>query len=239
MIEDSERQILIKRWLNAFPTLPELEPEHHAEILDTVEFKRLNSGDVAYYPGQACLAYVMCIAGRTRVFKTSESGRSILLYQVGPGETCVLTASCLLSGGAFPVHSTAETDALLAALPAKRFQSLMRRSVRFREFVLGNYGDLLCELIALVDEVAFSNLDQRLARRLLAEADTEGRVLTTHQQLAFDLGSVREVISRYLSEWERMGWVHASRGCITLRNRHALAAYGGAEPAEFRRSNVT
>jgi CRP/FNR family transcriptional regulator len=81
----------------------------------------------------------------------------------------------------------------------------------------------------LVDEVAFASLDLRLARRLLAETDAKGMVAKTHQQLALDLGSVREVISRYLAEWERMGWVHASRGQIEVRNRAALAGYGGEE----------
>lgn len=172
----------------------------------------------------------MCIEGQTHVFKTSESGREILLYQVGPGETCVLTTSCLMAGSSFPAESTAETDVLLAALPARAFHRLMGASPRFRKFVLDNYGDLLSSLIMLVDEVAFASLDLRLARRLLAEAKEQGVVAKTHQQLALDLGSVREVIRRYLAEWERMGRVQASRGSIEVRDRSALAGYGGKSP---------
>ena len=222
-------QELIKRWLAAFPGLPELDPEHREEMLKSIQFNRLSGGDIAYRQGQHCHAYVMCIDGRTRVFKTSESGREILLYQVGPGETCVLTTSCLMAGSPFPAESTAETDVLLAALPASVFNRLMTSSVPFRQFVLNNYGDLLSSLITLVDEVAFASLDLRLARRLLAEANAEGVVAKTHQQLALDLGSVREVISRYLNEWERMGWVRASRGSIEVVDRGALTRYGGAE----------
>jgi CRP/FNR family transcriptional regulator len=107
----------------------------------------------------------------------------------------------------------------------------MDESPRFRKFVLDNYGDLLSSLIMLVDEVAFASLDLRLARRLLAETNARGVVAKTHQQLALDLGSVREVISRYLAEWERMGWVHSSRGAIEVTNRGALASYGGGEAA--------
>ena len=103
----------------------------------------------------------------------------------------------------------------------------MSASPRFRKFVLDNYGDLLSSLIMLVDEVAFASLDLRLARRLLAEANEQGVVAKTHQQLALDLGSVREVISRYLAESDLIGWVHASRGSIEVRNRSALAVYGG------------
>jgi CRP/FNR family transcriptional regulator len=222
-------QDLISRWLAAFPELAELEPEPKAELLGSTLFNRLRGGDIAYRQGQTCHAYVMCIEGQTRVFKTSESGREILLYQVGPGETCVLTTSCLMAGSPFPAESTAETDVLHAALPATVFHRMMGASPRFRKFVLDNYGDLLSSLIMLVDEVAFASLDLRLARRLLAEADAQGVVAKTHQQLALDLGSVREVISRYLSEWERMGWVHASRGSIEVKNRSALATYGSGE----------
>jgi CRP/FNR family transcriptional regulator, anaerobic regulatory protein len=224
-------QDLISRWLAVFPELTELEDEQRGELLRAAQFNRLREGDIAYRQGQHCHKYVMCIEGQTRVFKTSESGREILLYQVGPGETCVLTTSCLMAGSPFPAESTAETDVLLAALPASNFHRLMGSSQRFRKYVLDNYGDLLSSLITLVDEVAFASLDLRLARRLLAEADAKGVVAKTHQQLALDLGSVREVISRYLSEWERMGWVQASRGQIEVKNRSALASYGGGEVA--------
>jgi CRP/FNR family transcriptional regulator len=222
-------QDLTARWLALFPALSELEPEHHEGLLAAIRFNRLNEGDVAYRQGQHCHNYVMCVDGRTRVFKTSESGREILLYQVGAGQTCVLTTSCLMAGSGFPAESTAETNVLLAALPASVFHRLMKASPPFRQFVLDNYGDLLSSLITLVDEVAFASLDLRLARRLIAEADDKGMVHKTHQQLAQDLGSVREVISRYLNDWERMGWVRASRGSIEVRNPAALAKYG-AEP---------
>jgi CRP/FNR family transcriptional regulator len=157
-----------------------------------------------------------------------------MLYQVGPGETCVLTTSCLIAGNPFPAESTAQADVLLAALPANVFHRLMISSPKFRYYVLGNYGDLLASLILLVDEVAFASLDLRLARRILAEADANGIVSKTHQQLALDLGSVREVISRYLSEWERMGWVRSSRGSIEVLDRAALATYGAGDPEDTR-----
>lgn len=227
-------QILITRWLNTFPELAELEPEAKAELLAATQFPRLRQGDIAYYQGQACDNYLMCIEGQTRVFKTSESGREIMLYQVGPGETCVLTTSCLFAGNPFPAESTAQADALLAALPASVFHRLMASSPKFRHYVLGNYGDLLSSLITLVDEVAFTSLDLRLARRLLAETDPQGVVSKTQQQLAHDLGSVREVIGRYLSEWERMGWLRSSRGSIEILDRPALARYGAADEDELR-----
>ena len=215
---------LIARLLASFPELEELEEEHRGVLLGSLQFNRLRGGDIAYRQGQHCRAYVMCLEGQTRVFKTSESGRAILLYQVGPGETCVLTTSCLMAGSPFPAESTAETDVLHAALPASVFHRLLGVSPRFRKFVLDNYGDLLSSLIMLVDEVAFASLDLRLAKRLLAEADAKGVVAKTHQQLALDLGSVREVISRLPTIHHFRNFITRSTPCgprstITLRHR--------------------
>jgi len=101
----------------------------------------------------------------------------------------------------------------------------MMASLPFRRFVLDDYARLLNSMISLIDEVTFNSLDERLARRLLAEADAQGTVRKTHQQLALDLGSVREVVSRYLGEWERAGWIRATRGRIEILSQADLASY--------------
>ena len=136
-------QHLTSRWLGMFPELLKLDEEPRAEMLAAVQVKRLSEGDVAYYQGQICEAYLMCIEGRTRVFKTSESGREILLYQVCPGETCVLTTSCLMAGRPFPAESTAESDVILVALPTPVFHRLMKTSAEFQQFVMGNTANCL------------------------------------------------------------------------------------------------
>jgi len=218
-------QALIDRWIELFPGLENLDAEHLATARGAIRFAQLASGGVAYHQGWECPNYVMCIEGTTRVFKSSGLGREILIYKVGPGETCVLTTSCLLVGGTFPAESVAETPARLACLPAKTFHSLMTDSPPFRQFVLDDYGHLLASMISLIDEVTFRGLDERLARRLLAEADAEGTVTKTHQQLALDLGSVREVVSRYLGEWERAGWIRTTRGKIEILSTADLASY--------------
>lgn len=221
------RQQFTDAWLTSFPALQKMHPDHLALAQDHVQFPTLAAGDVAYRQGWDCPNYVMCIGGRTRVFKTSETGREILIYQVVSGGTCALTTQCLLAGGTFPAESTAETEATLAAIPAAQFHTLMAQSNEFRNFVLSDYMRLLSTMITLLDEVAFSTLDQRLAGRLLAEADSTGHIEKTHQQLAQDLGSVREVISRYLADWERTGWIKTARGNIQILDQRALASYRG------------
>ncbi|WP_375466045.1 Crp/Fnr family transcriptional regulator [uncultured Methylobacterium sp.] len=170
----------------------------------------------------------MCLDGRTRVYRTSEAGREMLLYKVGAGQTCLLTTQCLLSGGLFQAESVAEANTELAALPAETFRTLMADSAAFRAFVLDDYTRLLTDLFSLIDEIAYAPLEQRLARRLLIEADRDGLVHRTHQQLAADLGSVREVVSRILGGWTDLGYVVLRRGQVEIADRPALAAVRAA-----------
>lgn len=214
---------VIERWFDRFPALRRLQPQHLQMARDVVQFPVLQAGAVAYRQDWECPNYLMCLDGLTRVFKVSESGREILIYKVGGGGTCLLTTQCLLSGGNFPAESTAEQRTELAAIPADTFRHLMRESSEFRDFVLDDYAKLMSSMFNLVDDLAFGSLEQRLARRLIAEADREGIINKTHQQLAADLGSVREVISRYLGEWERSGVISIQRGQMRILDREALA----------------
>jgi CRP/FNR family transcriptional regulator len=214
-----------EHWLSLFPELRDMAPSHLALARSHLHFPELDAGAVAYREGAECRNYLMCVEGCTRAYKMSPSGRELLIYRVSPGTTCAFTTQCLLAGGTFPAESIAEAPTRMAALPAEAFHELLALSAPFRRFVLDDYSNLLSSMINLVDEVAFLSLDQRLARRLLAEADASRVVAKTHQQLALDLGSVREVISRYLSEWERAGWVRTQRGRIEIIDREALATY--------------
>lgn len=220
---------LIETWFQHFPGLRTLQADHRALLTQRVSFPELEGGAVAYHQGWDCPNYVMCLSGGTRSFKISASGRELLLYRVGPGSTCVFTTQCLLAGGTFPAESVAEAPTRFAALPSATFHELMEVSGEFRRLVLDDYSSLLTNILSLVDEVAFSNLDQRLAQRLLANADSQGLVLKTHQQLADDVGSVREVISRHLSEWEKAGLIRTARGSIAIIDKVALEACRGSK----------
>ncbi len=209
------------QWFALFPDVAAMENEHRKLALDSVQFPQLDQGEIAYLQGWECQNYLMCLEGQTRVFRTSNSGREVLIYRVTSGSTCVLTTQCLLTGGTFPAESNAESKVRLAALPAATFRHLMSTSPNFRNFVLNDYARLLGDMFALLEDVAFKNLDQRLAGRLLAEADPDGIVKKTHQQLAYDIGSARKVVSPHLATWERNGWVTTARGSIQILDRSA------------------
>ena len=218
----------IDRWIERFPAIAGLSARHLQVARGTVQFPILEAGAIAYDREGRCPNYVMCLDGRTRVYRTSDSGRELLLYKVGAGETCLLTTQCLLSGGLFQAESVAEAQTELAALPADTFHTLMADSPVFRTFVLDDYTRLLTGLFGLIDEIAHASLEQRLARRLLIEADAAGLIRKTHQQLASDLGSVREVVSRILGEWTDLGYVVLSRGQVEIADRPGLAAMRAA-----------
>jgi CRP/FNR family transcriptional regulator, anaerobic regulatory protein len=209
-------------WLSVFPSLAELEPFAKDKLRQHARIAEAPAGAVGYREGSPCNAYVMRLAGRSRVQKISDSGREILLYRVGPGETCVLTTTCLLGHTHYPAETIVEEAVRDVVVPAQAFHQLMLESEVFRRFVLSNYGDLISDLIVLVDEVAFHRLEARLARLLVEAAQKGAAITSTHQQLAAGLGSAREVVSRHLKEFERNGWVQLGRGQIEVLDVGAM-----------------
>ncbi len=209
-------------WLESFPALLDLEPEARAKLGQAARIVEAPVGTIGYREADPCNAYVMRLAGRSRVYKISDTGREILLYRVAAGETCVLTTTCLLGRSHYPASTVVEEDIRDVVVPAATFHQLMVESEVFRRFVMSNYGDLISELIVLVDEVAFHSIASRLAG-LLADGARQGGVVTaTHQQLAAELGSAREVVSRQLKEFERQGLLRLGRAQIEVVDMDAL-----------------
>jgi len=154
----------------------------------------------------------------------AENGREIVLYRVSGGETCVMTTACLLAHENYGAEGMAETDITAVAISNTTFRTLLGASERFRDFVFSAYGERLADLMVLVEEVAFRRLDLRLAD-FLVKNQNGGTIETTHQALAVELGSVREVVSRVLKEFERRGWVKLARGRIEVMNDGGLLGY--------------
>lgn len=207
-------------WLNVFPALLTLDEPAKALLAKHSRIVEAPVGTLGYTEGMPCNAYVMRLAGRSRVYKLSSSGREILLYRVAAGETCVLTTTCLLGRSDYPASTIVEEPIRDVIVPASVFHQLMVDSAVFRRFVMENYGALISDLIVLLDEVAFSNIDSRLAKLLLDEATA--KISRTHQQIADELGSAREVVSRQLKRFENKGWVMLGRGHIEVVNKEAL-----------------
>lgn len=207
-------------WLSAFPDLAGLEDAAKALLLNNARIVEAPIGTVGYREGGPCGAYVMRLAGKSRVFKMSASGREILLYRVSAGETCVITTTCLLGNSEYPASTVVEEAITDVIVPSAAFNQLMIDSKVFRTFVMTNYGALISDLIVLLDEVAFHSIDARLAK-LLLEAGSDS-VQRTHQQIADELGTAREVVSRQVKRLEQKNWVALGRGQVDILDRAAL-----------------
>lgn len=209
-------------WTRGVPALDGLDGASRARLRALCRPAALPAGTRVFGEGTACQAYLILLSGEVRVRKVAESGREIVLYRVGAGETCIITTACLMSGVDYDAEGIAETDVTARVLPAAGFRELLGASEPFRDFVFRAYGSRISSLLMLIDEVAFGRMDRRLAACLLDRARGGAELAATHQDLAVELGSAREVVSRLLKEFERKGWVELARGRIRLLDRAAL-----------------
>jgi CRP/FNR family transcriptional regulator len=211
-----------QRLVRRFPLFSDLPPALLDELVAGAQEVRAPAGTVLFDERQPCGGFPLVLEGDIRVTKAAPSGRGILLYRVGPGEGCILSGGCLLGNSNYSASGVAETDVLLLRIPPPQFQKLMMQSEPFRRFVFGMYGERLSEVMELVEAVAFQKLDARLAQLLIRRGPV---VQATHQSLADELGSVREIVSRLLRSFEERGWVRLERERVTLLDLKALAAH--------------
>lgn len=215
-------------WITRFQGLMGLEDGVRQLLSSQSRVIAVSEGTVIFGPGKAPENLLLLLEGTVRVQQTSEQGREIVLYRARAGESCVLTTACILAYEDYSAEGIAETDVQAAAIPKSVFDSLLSQSPSFREFVFSAYSRRITDLFHVIEEVAFQRMDIRMAEKLLELKDGAQVVLTTHQQLAAELGTAREVVSRQLSEFQRRGWIEMSRGRVQIREEaaiRALAAY--------------
>ena len=209
-------------WIERFPGLSQLDGPIKQTLIDRSQVVGLPEGTVIFGPGKAPENLLLLLEGTVRVQQVAENGREIVLYRVQAGESCVLTTACLLAYEDYLAEGLAETAIQAVAIPRAVFEDLIARSSVFRRFVFTAYSKRITDLFVVIEEVAFKRIDIRLAQKLLQLGRGAGHVHLTHQQLATELGSAREVISRQLQEFQRRGWISATRGDVTLTNIAAL-----------------
>jgi len=210
-------------WTELFPPLRLLKPDDLRRLRDSSPVLEMPAGSRIFGPGQAPQNFLLLLEGSVRVQQTSEAGREIVLYRVQAGESCVLTTACLIGHEEYSAESIAETRVRAVAIPQALFDELIGSSGEFRKFVFTAFSQRVTNLFRLIEDVAFGRIDVRLAQRLLDLANKDGNVSATHQDIANELGSAREVISRQLGEFQRRGWIRGSRGVIELLDRAGLA----------------
>jgi CRP/FNR family transcriptional regulator len=189
------------------------------KIDDAAKPVQLRAGHRIFDEGSPCTHYPLLVDGVIRATKASPDGHEILLYRLNPGESCIITVLALLGETPYPANGMAETDLTLFAVPRALFLELVLNSPPFRGFVFEALSRRVAHLMALIDDVAFRRVDQRLATRLL---DGGGPITATHQMLADEMGTTREVVSRILESFQDIGMVRLGRRKIEVLDRQAL-----------------
>jgi len=196
-----------------------------AEVLGTAAHPvSVPAGTVIFRPGQPCESLALLKSGSVKVHLIGESGREIILYRVVPGDICALSLGCLLNGARYNATGIAETDLKGFSVTRKSFDNLFARSEVFRDAVLRSQTTRVLDLIQLLEDFAFRPIEDRLARLLISNDLGDGKISKTHQEMATDLGTAREVVSRILKRFEDDGLVRLERGLITISDRERLEA---------------
>ena len=222
---------MTETWIERFSGLAQLGADLRAALLAKSSVITAPKGALIFGPGKSPEHYLLLLEGAVRVHQTSESGREIVLYRVMAGESCVMTTACMLAHEDYSAEGIADTDIRAVAIPRLAFDELLAKSAEFRAFVFSAYSRRITDLFHVIEEIAFQRLDIRLAQKLVEMAQGQGLVKATHQQLAVELGTAREVISRQLQEFQRRDWIAQSRGAVEILQPNALSELAGAEGA--------
>ncbi len=206
----------LNRIQQVLPFLKHADAQLTRDFQSQAFFTRIPAGKDVFLEGDQTDAIALLISGIVRVYKIGETGREITLYRFGHGESCILTANAILSRKSFPAIATVEKEAEAVMIMADEFRDWVKRYDLWREFVFNLLSDRLSTVMAVVDEVVFQRLDRRLAVWLLTKSKTQHPIRFTHQAIAAELGSSREVISRILEDFSHQGLTKSGRGTIEV-----------------------
>lgn len=212
--------------LSMYPFYRDAAPVFRREVENASVAVKIPPGAEYFREGGQCRQVALIGRGSVRVYKKGETGREITLYYVNPGETCILSASCVLGERAYPANAVVEEETEALVLDAGFFRSAVSSREDVRRFVFETLSRRMTEVLTLLEEISFGRMDRRLAdflsRRFGEKGGDSGVIAMTHEQIAGELGTAREVVSRLLKELERSGAIGLSRGRITLMDRDRL-----------------
>lgn len=186
--------------------------------------QRLPQGTQLFTFDDPCEHYVLVLEGQVRVELSSITGQQLTLYRIAQGQSCVLTTSCLMSGNNYSAQAIAETSVEITLLPQRNFTEMLEESSAFRQFVFDGFSERLATMMQRTSELATYSIDQRLAAALLARSELQqDRMLhITHEELAVEIGTAREVVSRRLGSFEKAGMIKKHRRNLEILDESLL-----------------
>jgi CRP/FNR family transcriptional regulator len=215
----------VSRILSLFPSMADFsEEDWNQDGLQVIQMEP----KYIIEEGQFLEFVVMILDGTVRMYKISSTGRESTLYRVHSGECCPLMTSSVLGHSEYKAFACAETVGLVLIVPANIFKDWIDRYPTFRQFIFTEFTKRILHLAILLDSINFKSILGRISEYLIQFAEQTGNLDTlhiTHNCLAMELGTAREVISRTLKMLEKRGIIQLSRGKITIRNRSALESF--------------
>ena len=208
----------IRRQLNEqYPFFDDLPDTVFNEIEHNALLVNLEKGQTVFWEGDKCRNFSLLLSGTVRVFKVGESGHEITLYRFHQGGGCILTASSILNNSTFPAIARVDEKAEALIIPAVLVKEWIGKYEQWRNFICGLLASRLSDVITTVEEIAFKRMDIRIAEYLMKAFENNKIFLAvTHQQIADELGTAREVVSRILKDYEIEGIIKLQRGKIEL-----------------------
>jgi CRP/FNR family transcriptional regulator len=213
------------RLLQQYPMLFEMPGAELSALVTTASVIHLQAGEVVFDETQPCQGFPLLLSGCIRVIKASANGRELQLYRVVAGESCILTTSCLLGHANYHARGIVELNTEIVMLSPAMFETLLSLHKPFRDYTFSLFSERLSDMMQLVSAVAFQKLDQRLAILL---ANKPNPLHITHQALADELGTVREIVSRLLKNFAEQGWINLGREHIEIVDAVALIKLGSS-----------
>ena len=209
-----------------FPVWDKLTRDERALLRASARARTYPAGAAVHNGSSDCIGVILVARGVLRVFALSEEGREITLFRMGAGSTCTLSASCVLPSITFDVFIDAQTDCDLVLIDPRCYQTLMEGNPYVEAFTYRQTAERFSEVMWVMQQVLFVSFDRRLAGYLVTESTTQASlsIAITHERIARDLGSAREVVSRMLKYFEREGWVKLTRGTVTILDEQRLRA---------------
>lgn len=204
----------ISRYLNQY--FPQFEPALKEKLLENCSLKNFSAGEVLMSPGQYFRATMLIVQGRVKLYRQGEEGGEFFMYYIEPGSACALSMICAARQETSEVMAKAVDDTVALLIPIQMMDELMRDYKTWYYFVLETYRNRYEELLTMIDNIAFKSMDERLEFYLKQQSEKlkTKQLNITHQEIANDLSTSREVISRLLKKMEQRGDLELYRNYI-------------------------
>lgn len=209
---------------SAYPLLSTITDPLWLDTIEQAKIQVFKPSTILFSGTSSCNNFMLILEGTIRLFQSAEDGREITLYRVQAGDLCMLSLNSLLKKQAFNAIAETESHVRALSITSDDFRQMMNISTTFRDYVVSTLTERLCDALYLIQDTAFNHLDMRLACMLgsLFERNQNPVLKVTHQELAHELGTTREVVSRILKEFERKNCIKLSRGNIELASAEGL-----------------